>query len=253
MRYSTKVLAALFFLDAVGFGIGRLQAEEPAIPVISTFAPAADLIQQVDFFLGRVEESLADPQDFDAAKQSRTFKDANTLAVLGLMLAVHDQDHAVKGAAAMNQAAQALAAAGEDAAMAREALGKLRAARQATGQEGSVTWGKTASLPALMKQVPLVHTGLKRGVDPARLKRQAAQAAGQSAALAAMAEAALLDPEYATNADDATAWRAMCAEMRDAAGEVNSAIHALDEARIAAGMKRLTLSCDACHAKFRGP
>jgi cytochrome c556 len=39
--------------------------------------------------------------------------------------------------------------------------------------------------------------------------------------------------------------------MRDASGEVNSAVHALDQARVDAGLKRLLASCDACHAKFR--
>jgi cytochrome c556 len=113
--------------------------------------------------------------------------------------------------------------------------------------------------------VPLIHTGLKRGVDPHRLARQASQSAGQSAALAAIAEAAMLDTEYAKLARDSAAgaveraeqraeqWRQFCVGMRDAAGEVNSAIHAQDQARVTAGMKRLSQSCEACHAKFRGP
>src|ERR1700680_2435174 len=77
---------------AIAFGLGIavslgtaahfLQSEPPAIPKISDFAPSADLVEQVDFFVGRIEQSLADPADFDLAKQSRTFKDANTLAAL---------------------------------------------------------------------------------------------------------------------------------------------------------------------------
>jgi cytochrome c556 len=104
-----------------------------------------------------------------------------------------------------------------------------------------------------MKQVPLVHIGLKRGVEPNRLARQAAQSAGQSASLAAIAQAAMLDDEYAKTPADLEQWVAFCAEMRDAAGQVNSAVHKQDQPAVAAGMKRLAVSCETCHAKFRQP
>jgi cytochrome c556 len=39
--------------------------------------------------------------------------------------------------------------------------------------------------------------------------------------------------------------------MRDASGEVNSAVRAQDQALVVTAMKRLKQSCDACHAKFR--
>ena len=226
----------------------------PAVPKISAFAPAQDLIQQVDFFIGRVEESLADPADFAGAKQSRTLKDGNTLAVLALMLARHDAPHPLKASMpAMLASAQLLAAADDNFEQARTALAGIKAARQATAPPGpEAKWEKVASLAALMKQVPLIHTGLKRGVEPSRLARQAVQSAGQSAALAAIAAAAMLDSEPAKTPEDVEKWRQFCLQMRDAAGEVNRAVHAQDQPQVAAGMKRLTQSCDACHGKFRG-
>jgi hypothetical protein len=246
----TLVLASVVFLTATG-----LRSEPPAIPKISTFAPVADLLQQVDFFIARVETSLADPTDFDGAKQSRTLKDGHTLAVLALMLAVHDDEHPLKAAMpSLLKAAQALAGAGDDASRAKAALAEIQAARagRALGDE-TVRWEKTASLSALMKQVPLIHAGLKRGVEPNRLTRQAVPSAGQSAALAAIAQASMLDTERVTRPEDVAAWLHDCAQMRDAAGEVNSAVHAQDQGRVTMGMQHLAQSCEACHAKFRDP
>jgi hypothetical protein len=220
---------------------------------ISSFAPAEDLIGQVDFYIGRLDEALADPENFDAAKQSRAWKDSNTLAVLALMLAAHDEAHSLKSSVPLLlKGAQTLAAADDNAQRAGEGLSAIKLARAGTAQPGdAVKWEKVASVPALMKQVPLVHAGLRRGVTPNRLKRMAKQSAGQSATLAAIAEAALLDDEYAKSPEGAARWSAFCVEMRDAAGEVNSAVRALDQARVDAGMKRLLESCDACHARFR--
>jgi cytochrome c556 len=102
-----------------------------------------------------------------------------------------------------------------------------------------------------MKQVPLVHAGLRRGVAPNRLAKLAKESAAQSATLAAIAQAAMLDREYGDTPEKAAQWSAFCAQMRDASGEVNSAVHAQDQPRVDASMKRLLESCDACHAKFR--
>ncbi|MEX0677614.1 MAG: hypothetical protein WD063_11100 [Pirellulales bacterium] len=230
-----------------------LFSQDSRSPKISTFAPADDLVGQVDFYIERVEESLADPADYDGAKQSRTWKDSNTLAVLALMLARHDAEHPLKSSMpAMLKGAQALAAAEDDVKRAQQALSAIKAARAGTAAGGEgVKWEKVAALAALMKQVPLVHAGLRRGVTPNRLRRLAKESAGQAATLSAIAEAAMLDDQYAKTPEKAAAWSAFCGQMRDAAGEVNSAVHAQDQPRVDAGIKRLLESCDACHAEFR--
>ena len=167
---------------------------------------------------------------------------------------MHDTDHPLKAhAGELLAGAQALAAAGNNRGPAREALARVKAARTATEPAAppAVKWERVASLAALMKQVPLVHSGLKRGIEPSRLARQATQSAGQSATLAAIAQASLFDTEYTKSPADAEKWTQFCAQMRDASGEINAAIHAQDQPRVAAGMKRLAESCDACHARFR--
>ena len=253
MRKAPLHILAPLVLVLSGLTATGLLSQPPGIPKISTFAPAKDLISQVDFFVKRVEESLSDPADFDLAKQSRTLKDGNTLAALALVLGVHDEEHPIKTAMpSMLKSAQALAEAEDNAHKASQALAGIKRARSGMSDgAATIPWGKAASLPALMKQVPLVHTGLKRGVEPNRLARQATQSAGQAATLAAIAQASMLDPEPAKTPADAELWTRFCADMRDAAGEVNSAVHAQDQGRVANGMKRLTQSCDTCHEKFR--
>jgi hypothetical protein len=224
-------------------------------PKASTFAPAADLLAQVDFFIARVDESLADPAKFDLAKQSRTLKDAHTLAALGFVLESHDETFPAKASMpALIAAAQSLAKAEANAQAASEALVRIKQARAGESPADPAQRAeKVASLAALMKQVPLIHTRLQRGTRPGRLERGAEESAGQAATLAAMAQAAMLDEEYAKTPEQAAAWAQFCAQMRDAAGEVNSAIHAKDQQRVTAGMSRMLQSCEACHAKFRVP
>ncbi len=240
-------------LANVLLGNTSLFSQVQQTPPVSSFAPHEDLLGQIDFFIGRVEESLSDPAGFDLAKQSRTLKDANTLAVLALVLSQHDGDFPQKSSMpALLKAAQKLAAAEANAALAQQALTAIKSAREGDSPSADpVKWERVASLPLLMKQVPLVHAGLKRGVAPNRLKRTAEQSAGQAATLAAVAQASRFDDEYAGTPEEVAAWQTFCAEMRDAAGEVNSAVHAQDQTRVDAGMRRMLESCEACHAKFR--
>ncbi len=235
------------------FSARAISSQAPETPPPSSYAPADDLLRQADYFVDRVKESLADPDHFDLAKQSRTLKDANTLAALGFVLAGHDEDFPQKSSMpALVASAQQLATVEDDAVKAQQALSEIQAARAGKSPSaGAVPTKKVASLPALMKQVPLVHSGLRRGVRPGRLKRTAETSAGQAATLAAIAQAVRLDDEYAGSPQEAAQWAEYCDAMRDAAGEVNSAVHAQDQARVDAGMKRMLQSCEACHAKFR--
>jgi hypothetical protein len=254
MRQSSLAAAVLLvFVVFDRLHAGAIAPEE--MPKPSQFAPAADLLRQVDFYLARTSESLAEPARFDMAKQSRALKDAHTLAALALVLALHDEDFPQKPAMpALLRAAQQLAAAEGDYARAREALGRLQSARTGKVEPGGAArWERVAALGPLMKQVPLIHSQMKRGVDGARLARMAEQSSGQAAALAAIAQASMFDDEYAKTPADLEKWRQYCVEMRDAAGEVNAAIRAQDAPRVSGGMQRMLQSCEACHATFRHP
>jgi hypothetical protein len=226
-------------------------ADAPESPKVSRFAPAKDLKAQVDFYVGRLQESLANRAEYDETKQSRVNKDANTLAVLALALGMHDEPNPIKGTSAdLIRASRALEKSHAEYEAAVKALADVKKAVASGGQNAvQMKWEKVAQLDALMKQVPLVHAALKRTVER-RFERQAADAAGQSATLAAIAQASMFDLEH-VEAKDAGAWRRFCAEMRDAAGEINSAAHAGNQGAARAGLARLSKSCDACHEVFR--
>ena len=239
-------------LVAIGCAAALLD-EAPEPPKISSFAPADDLLQQVGFFTGRVEESLTTKEGYDEAKQARTLKDGNTLAVLALLLGKHDEPNKLKDSApALISAGQALAKGSKDYDAASKAFADVKKAVSGESAAGAeLNWEKVASLGALMKQVPLVHTGLKRGVTGTRFERQLTEIAGQSATLAAIAQASMFDTHEVKDPADTPKWYAFCAELRDSAGEVNAAAKAKDQAKAKAALTKLNQSCDHCHGVFR--
>jgi cytochrome c556 len=131
---------------------------------------------------------------------------------------------------------------------------KMFAGLGASGSsEGSVRWEKVASLVQLMKQVPSINSALKRGVDAdaERFKQLQQQAARNSAALAAIAQTVMADTHELKNPADIGKWYRYCADMRDAAGGVNAAVHAGNQEAATAAMTRLAKSCESCHEVFR--
>ena len=177
-------------LTGVAFG-----ADQPAAPKVSTFAPAKDLAVQVDYYVERLEKAVESESEYkDSA--DKVVKDANTLSVLALALGLNDQDSNYKKAApALVKAAQKLAAA-KDLATAKAGVAAVKEALGSSGDASSMKWEKVASLEALMGQVPLVNARLKRNTASARFAKMAKDNAGESATLAAIAQASM------ANADD---------------------------------------------------
>ena len=77
-----KVVALWVVLVSAFVAGAKFAAEPPAPPKVSTFAPAGDLLAQVEYYKKRMKDAVASEADFDEAKQARVKKDANTLAVL---------------------------------------------------------------------------------------------------------------------------------------------------------------------------
>ena len=102
-----------------------------------------------------------------------------------------------------------------------------------------------------MKEVPQVNNRLKRAVQGERFKSQAKTSAAASAALVAIAEEAATDHDAVKKPADTAKWEQLCAEMRDAAGSVNQAIHAGDADRACEADVQLSQSCEHCHKAFR--
>jgi hypothetical protein len=239
------VLASAFVAGA------KFSADPPAPPKVSSFAPAADLIAQVDYYKKRMQDVVASEADYDEAKQARITKDANTVAVLVQHLGMHDGDNPLKKSAqAAVKAAQELQAA-TDFKSASAAYGKLEKALASSADGGELKWGKVAKMGQLMKQVSVINASLKRGLQPTRLKSQAKKTSGESATLAAIGNSLLFDTHEVKSEGDLPDWYSYAGEFRDSAGALNAAIKTGQIAKVTPALKRMSTSCDTCHSKFQ--
>jgi hypothetical protein len=257
---STLVLVSLSIAAACSSAVHRLNAADdgkqaPPAPPASQFAPADDALAQVDYYIKRVGDTLTNKEQFDDTAKSKIKKDGNTIAILGMVLGLHDQDNRIKPRAGdLVQAGQALAKATNfDAASAAFEDIKKAASGEGTASNPAPTqWGKVASLGQIMKQVTAINAALKRGVTtPKRLEQLKAESSGHAAMMAAIAQASMYDTHEVKNPADLDKWYEYCAEMRDAAGQVNAAVRAGDHPKTTAAMSRLAHSCEACHKVFR--
>jgi hypothetical protein len=234
----------------VGIAPGKIPPP-PEAPPVSTFAPAEDLISQAEKYLKDLQKILADEADYEVY-QEKICKQANTLAVIALVLGLHDREHKYKArAGAVMRAAQELAAA-DNYAAAKAALARLQSAAEGNGGVAvALKWEKVASLPELMKQVPTINTKLKRYLKGARFKTKARHTGGYTAVLAAIAQGSMPDLGEAENVEQMRQWYDLTEQMRDAAAEVNQAIRTGDEIAATTANKKLQQNCEDCHAAFR--
>ena len=223
----------------------------PEAPKVSTFAPAEDLASQVDKYIKGLTKIVANEEDYNDGK-NKIARDSNTLIVIALALGLHDQDSKYKAhAGALMEAAQELAAT-KDFESAKKAIADVQDAAEGKAEANvELKWGKIASLPELMKQVPLINTKLKRYAKGSKFKSKAKDTAGYTAVIATIAQGSIADASATDNSDEQVKqWRGFCVIMRDHAGAVNAAIHEGDEPAAAEAMKKLAQSCDDCHAVF---
>jgi hypothetical protein len=213
---------------------------------VSTFAPAKDITRQVEYYLERVEESVESEETYNDSVE-KIAKDSNTLVVLALALGLHDEDNEYKASAgALLKAAQQLAASG-DFASARTAVDAVKAAAAGEANaEVELKWEKVASLPELMKQVPLVNTKLKRYIK----RNRPDDCAAFAAEIAVIAHGTMANAADTEKPNEVEKWKQFSIQMRDAAAAVSAAVRSGDAEASTAAMEKLQQSCDACHAVF---
>jgi len=243
-RWTVRLLLAGILGGATAIG-----ADTPTVAV-SGFAPVKDLREQLDQYIQQLERDLSDEAQYNDDVRSRVEKDANTVIVLAQALGAYDEPIPEKQQAlALVTAARELVDSASDFATAREALDKVKEARQATGEP--TAWEPVADLPLLMKQVPVVNNSLRLGVNSRRFERSAERSAGHATTLAAIAHASSLDMSYCAGEEDEKLWREICIQMRDASAEVRKAIDAKDQAKAQEALAKVVETCDACHHRFR--
>jgi len=222
----------------------------PPAPKVSTFAPAEDLVRQVDLYIKGLEKIVADEEEYKDGKE-KIGKDANTLIVVALALGLHDQENKYQAPAGAVMKAAGELAATKDLASARKGVAALRdAAEGKAAAGGQLKWERVASLPELMKQVPLINTKLKRNIKPEKFPKKAKDTAGYTAVIAAIAQGSVADLSATKNPAQVPQWYKFMTAMRDDAGEVNAAVHHRNEPAAAKAMKKLAQSCEDCHAVF---
>lgn len=240
-------LFALVALVVVAGGV--MAAEPPAAPKVSAFAPAEDLVNQVDYYVERLEKYVDSADAFKEA-DDKVLKDASTLAVIALSLGLHDKENKYQKAAPdLIKAAQKVAAA-KDLAAAKAGVAAVKEALGSKGDPSALKWEKVAALKPLMQHVSPVNQRLKRYLKGPRFKSMAKDTAGDSAALAAISQASVVLLSETTKPDEGAKWFQYCGDMRDAAAAVNAAIKAQDQKAADKAMKQMTKACDDCHAVF---
>lgn len=217
---------------------------------VSSFASKKDLLQQVDFFIGRIKTATKNEKSYSEKKQTQVRLDAQLIAVLAQCLANHEAEFAGKKRAKnMLDISRQLAEKSDDLAAARELLSKLESPEESS--ETKVAWEPVAELSDLMQQVPVVHNNLKRGIKSRRFSRSIEKTAGLAASLAALAHVSMLDDSYCADEEDKSQWDALCIEMRDLSAKISKAAHAKDQEQAIALNEKLHTTCNTCHEKFR--
>ncbi len=250
LSFLSALASALLMLVRVA---SAAEAPPPA-PAVSKFAPSADLIAQAKSYAESFAPAIADEGKFRTL-QLKTQKDAHTLAVLGLALALSDEDHPCKKSSfSLVTAAQKLATTA-DFATGKAAVAEIHAALVEGAAPGHAAplggWQQVAPLDPLMKQVTFVNNRLKRGLQKNRFEQMADESARYAAILAVIGQVTNFDTHEVKNPAELPEWYRFCGEMRDAAGEVNAAIRTRQFDAATAGMLKLEKSCNGCHQVFR--
>lgn len=234
--------------------VSWLVADPPEAPKVSEFAKAADLVEQLNFYVESLTETAADAGAYDDDAKDKVNMEANTLVTIAMALGLHDEENRYRtNATAIANAAKAVAQSRADHTQAKDAVAKLRATvEQQTANDGTINeWKKLAALGALMKQVPIIDARIQRSVSPRRFSSRGKNALGDLATLAVIAQAAMYDTHEVKDEADLPAWYEYCASLRDSAKDMAAGIRANDLEGTSAAAERMLMSCDNCHADFR--
>lgn len=254
VRMAAWVPVAVVLVAVLSLAI--MAGEPPAEEVNrrpSTYAPAKDLESQVQFFLERIKDELKDESAYGEESVKRVQRDANTLAVLALVLGKHDEANRYQSSAAtLLVSALKLAEQSQDFKEAQSAHAKLVESLDAASGSRDLAWKSVGSIVDLMHQVPTLSTKLKGIVgSEERFQKGRDEAAGLAATLAAISQISIFDDGYCNDQADQAAWVEVCGLMRDAAFDINQAVRRGDQQAAKDAIKPLNRTCSGCHDQFK--
>jgi len=220
---------------------------------VSAFAPAADLVVQVDEFIDKLADTVADEETFKDS-ELKIAKDSNTLIVMALALGLHDEQNKYQASASALMAAAGNLAAAKDLAAAKEAVAALKTAAAGNGPANTdLKWQEVAATAPLFEKSQTVHTTIKRYIrNKSRFKSKAKTLAGDAAVLAVIAHACIANTDGIKKDVEnwEQEWVRYCVQMRDAAGALNTALSRVSYETAVEANKQLLKSCDDCHKVF---
>jgi cytochrome c556 len=237
--------------------LGQISAaeEKPAIKV-ADYARAEDLLSAQTYFLTQFEEPLASKAEYAEDLQERVKKNALVLAIVTMNLGLHEQaTPAETKSPLIYPLAVELAANSKDYDKAKAIYDKLMAATKSAGTADAapLAWVMVRGQGAIMKKTNELHSAIKRNLTPTRFEKQLNTLKHQTATMAAIGQATLLDTHEVKKEADLPAYERYALEFRTAAAELNKAVHAADQAAALKAFARMDQSCHTCHQKFHPP
>lgn len=223
-----------------------------AAPVkISTVAPTADLVAEIEARIKSLEEALASNDSYLQAKGTTIPTEAGVLSVLAQGVADAEDKAGYNGSAPdVRDAAISIA----KSKTYDDAKKGLAAAKDAHGgKKGSAKadheWNKLSGLGAMMKDVNKRNGKLRRVVR--KLPDDTSEAARDASVLALLAVATHEDTHEVKNKADVPKWQAMSKEMQTQMTALSAALKKKDAAAAGDAFKKANTACSDCHAKFR--
>jgi hypothetical protein len=265
---SLYLLLSLCFGAALVMGLKHIPqaraAEEKTAVKVSEYASAEDLIAAQKYFLSQLEEPLANKAEYTEDLQERTKKTALILAVLAMNLGLHDTKNAAQTAAPLQyQLALNMAKNVKDFDAAKLSLDLLLQTQpekpspdkeKVQVYEGpALKWEMISGQGAMMKKTNELNSAIKRNLTPARFEKQLDALKYQTATMAAIGQATLMDKHEVKNHADLPTYEKYAIDFRTAAAELNKAVHAADQAAALKAFARMDTSCHTCHQKFDPP
>ncbi len=248
----TFLSLAMLLVIALGSTMSDAGNRAGSDPKPSTYAPARDLIGQINEFMEQIEKDLADESAYGEDQQDRIAKTGNTLAVIALVLANHDDEVSLRAPSEkLIEASLKLAESAGNYGSAKAAFAEVQAVLRTSADRKPLAWESVADISELMLHVPILNTTLRRGVLGRRFASSREKAAALTATLAAIAHISIYDDTYCSDESEKQIWDELCVRMRDAAAKCNTAVHAGDQEKAKFWLTEMTRACDDCHDEFQ--